>query len=116
MSKFTDSFFLFPIKIYDPYSQRRSMEFEEDVNVRTEGEWIGGQVRIPAEVLSTMTWQDGYSNGKPLDEVREEGFDLTIVYIDLYGEFICTWPRKKFEEKINEFMARQPKREEDLHL
>jgi len=117
MNKFTDGFFMFPIKIYDSLSLGRAMEFEESVGMKADADWISGAAKVPAKELEAMTWQDGYSNGRAIDEVREEGFDLTIIYLESYGEFICTWPRKKFEEKLNEFMAKQPKEKgEDLVL
>lgn len=105
--KFTDCFFAFPIKMYDPVSLRKSQEYEEDVMVHREADWVQAIARIRDTDLDKMYYQDWYSEGRSAEEVREEGFDLTMVYVDLYGEFLCVWPRKKFEEKLNEFMARR---------
>lgn len=117
MVKFTDKFFAFPIKIYDGASLSQAMEAEETLNMRLEADWISGVCRVPAADMETVIYQDGYSNGRTIEQVKEEGFDLTVVYLDRYGEFICTWGRKKFEEKLNEFMARQPQeRENNLTL
>ncbi len=117
MNKFTDRFFTFPIKIYDSASLIRVMEAEESMNMKMEGEWISGVARVPSKDMFDITWQDGYSNGRSIEEVNKEGFDLTIVYIERYGEFTCTWPRRKFEEKLNAFMATQPEeKQEDLTI
>ncbi len=116
MNKFTDRFFAFPIKIYDSLSLGRAMEFEESVGMKADAEWITGVARISAKDLENITWQDGYSNGRTIVEVKEEGFDLTIVYTEIWGEYICMWTRKKFEEKLNEFMARQPQEKEENNL
>ena len=79
--------------------------------MKIDAEWISGVCRVPAADIETIIYHNGYPNGRDLEEVRKEGFDLTVVYLDRYGELICTWSRKKFEEKLNEFMARQPKEE-----
>jgi hypothetical protein len=113
MNKFTDKFFAFPIKIYDSFSLKRSEEYEEDVNMRMEADWISGIARVPVEELYGIMWNDGYSNGRTIEDVKVEGFDLTIIYSERYGELICTWPRKKFEDKLNDFMARQPEVKEE---
>ena len=108
--KFTDQFFAFPIKIYDGASLKQVEDMEE-ANIHMEVDWISGTVKVPYKDLGDMTWQDGYSNGRSVEEVREEGFDLTVVYLDRYGEFTCTWPRKKFEEKLNDFVGKQEQKE-----
>lgn len=118
MNKFTERFFAFPIKIYDSSSLKQGQLFEEDPNVIIEGDWISGIARVGLLELENMSWQDGYSSGRSIDEVREEGFDTTVIYFETHGEYVCTWPRKKFEEKLNDFVAKQPKEEieEDLAL
>lgn len=104
--KFTDKFFSFPIKIYDSQSLRRAEEMEE-ANIHMDPDWISGWTKVSyKDLLEGFTWQDGYSNGRTIEEVKEEGFDLTIVYIERYGEYTCTWNRKKFEEKLNDFMEK----------
>jgi|SRR5579885_3355627 len=104
--KYTDKFFTFPIKIYDSRSLKTAEQME-DANIHMDPEWISGWTRVHyKDLLQGFTWQDGYSNGRSVDEVREEGFDLTIVYIEAYGEYTCTWDRKTFENKLNAFMTK----------
>jgi len=108
MSKFTDDFFTFPIKVYDGFSLKKAME-EEDKDA-TEApvpiDWVAGWVKIPARDLYKMMWHDGFSRERNVKDVAEEGFDLTIVVSAVWGEFVCTWSRKKFEAKLDEFMAK----------
>lgn len=106
MGKFTDDFFVFPIKIYDGFSLKKAMEQEgkEDTDTPVPIDWIVGHVRIPARDLHKIVWHDGFSRERTVGDVAEKGFDLTIVSSDIYGEFICTWSRKKFEAKLDEFM------------
>ena len=108
MGKFTDDFFMFPIKVYDGFSLKKALEAEDKET--TEGplaiDWVMGYARIPAKDLSRMMWHDGFSRERSVEDVANNGFDLTIVVSDMHGEFVSTWPRKRFEEKINEFMEK----------
>lgn len=106
MSKFTDDFFSFPIKIYDGFSLKKAMKEEEDTDGPVPIDWIVGQVRLPAKDLHRMMWHDGFSRDRTVSDVAENGFDMTSVVHDDYGEFMCTWPRKKFEQKLDEFMEK----------
>ena len=105
MGKFTDDYFGFPIKIYDGFSFKKALEEEdkEGVDGPVPIDWVMGHVKLPAKDLHKLMWHDGFSRDRPVSEVAEHGFDLTIVVCEPHGEFICTWPRKKFEEKLNEF-------------
>jgi hypothetical protein len=108
MGRFTDDFFGFPIKVYDGFSVKKAMEAEDKET--TEGpvpiDWVSGWARLPARDLGKMMWHDGFSRERSVEDVAKEGFDVTIVVSDFHGEFVCTWTRKKFEEKINEFMEK----------
>lgn len=99
MTKFTDNFFRFPIKSYN--EDKWDDEYEKN-----EKFWVTGSARIPFEELSEVSWWEGLSKGKTVDDYLEKGTDVTIVYSINYGYYVCTWPIKKFEEKLNEFMAK----------
>lgn len=96
--KHTDNFFLFPIKCYD---ERILAEDEEETR-----EWVLGYGRFPMSELYEITWQDTYSKDRTSEEASKNGPDLTKVYSARYGEFICMWPRKKFENKLNDYMEK----------
>lgn len=108
MGKFTEEYFVFPIKIYDGYSLKRAMKQEEESE--NEGpvpvDWVLGHVRIPGRDMYKAIWHDGFSRERTVSEVADKGFDLTVVLSDVYGDFVCTWPRKKFEAKLDEFMEK----------
>ena len=112
MDKFTDDVFGFPIKIYDGFSLRKAMEQEEkeEISEPVPADWVMGYVRIPGRGLERLIWHDGFSRERSVKEVAESGFDLTIIVSDVYGDFACTWPRRKFEEKLNEFMEKHKER------
>jgi len=94
--KHTDKFFLFPVKVYND-------EATED-NIEENNEWVLGYARLPIEQCYTITWFDTYTKGKDLKEVADKGCDLTRVLSKEYGVYICLWPRKKFEAKLNDYI------------
>jgi len=106
--KFTDSFFSFPIKIYDKESIEGYLKVDDILGDRgTEPDWIVGIMKIPAQwfVDDKVSWLDGYTRGRSLEEINREGFDITQVDVD--GDiYTCAWERRKFEEKLNEFMEK----------
>jgi len=109
MGKFTDDFFSFPIKVYDGFSLKKAMEREERDNTDEPVpiDWVVGWVKIPGRDLGKLMWHDGFSRERRVEDVAKEGFDTTIVVSDIYGDFVCTWPRKKFEQKLDEFMEKR---------
>lgn len=108
MTKFTDEFFGFPIKIYDGFSLKKALEEEdkEGVDGPIPIDWIVGYVKLPAKDLHKLMWHDGFSRDRIVSDVAENGFDVTTVVCEPHGEFMCTWPRKKFETKLDEFMEK----------
>lgn len=44
-----------------------------------------------------------FSRNKTIEDVKANGFDCTIVYLKYGKEIGCSWPPKKFEEKLNAF-------------
>lgn len=101
--KFTDNFFRFPIKVY--HMEKTDTSDHEDDPV-VEGDWVQGYARVSFEELDFLNWHEGFSKNVPTKQVSDQGCDLTIIYTERFGRYICLWPIKKFEEKINEFMAR----------
>lgn len=113
MSKFTDEFFEFPVKVYDSFSLRKVEEEEDSMNLRLDMDWVSGKAKVHVhDLLKGFYYQESFS-GKTVEEVKEEGFDYTSVFVTEYGEFICTWPIRKFEAKINDFMAKHLIEEEE---
>jgi hypothetical protein len=109
MNKFTDNFFGFPIKVYDDFSAKKAMDAEDKdtTNEPVPIDWIVGWAKIPVSDLHKLMWHDGFSRDRKVEQVASEGFDLTMVCSNTLGDFVCTWPKKKFEEKINEFMEKR---------
>lgn len=101
--KFTEKFFSFPIKIYDGFSLEKALKEEEVTDEPKDADWISGTFKLPASELASMAWHDGFSRNRNVEEVAKEGFDITVICSNSYGDMTCMWPRKKFEEKLNEF-------------
>lgn len=107
MVKFTDSFFSFPIRIYDGDSMEKHLRVSEMLEQNIEPEWVVGIMKVPAQwfVDDKINWVDSYSRGRGVEDVEREGFDTT--HVDIDGSlYCCVWERRKFEDKLNEFMER----------
>lgn len=102
---FTDQFFSFPIKVYDGVSARMAEKLEESLGTPQEADWHRGVARLPIQEFEEgrIYWFDAFSQGRNVDE---DGFDTTHIYSEKFGNFTCTWDRKKFEEKLNEFVEK----------
>jgi hypothetical protein len=116
--KFTDTFFAFPIKIYDGFSLKKALEREEKEDSETPEpiDWISGVGRLPAKEIRKISWYDGFSREMTVEQAAKNGFDQTIIVSPNYGDFTCVWPRKKFEEKLNEFMDKINEVKKDLEI
>lgn len=101
--KFTDRFFGFPIKVYNPKEEDDlGLDRGDDGSV----DWVAGTVKLPMEDLRNISWYDGYDKSRDPEDVYNKGFDMTVVCSEVHGQFNCVWKREKFEEKLNEFMER----------
>lgn len=105
--KYTDTFFKFPIKIYDGYSALTAEKEEDKISEET-GEYSPvpvsftvGVKAIPLDAISG--WMDVYTKEHTLEEVDAHGFPHTLVSTE-HGDYLCTWKRKYFEEKLNKFV------------
>jgi hypothetical protein len=96
--KHTDKFFLFPIKA-------RNEEFHDD-DLDKSDDWVLGYARMPINELYEITWFDCFSKGKDMADLVKKGSDLTRVCSERFGHYICLWDRKKFEQKLNDYMEK----------
>lgn len=99
--KHTDKFFLFPVKVYN-----EDFNGLEEDDIAGNKEWVLGYARLPIECLYDIIWYDTYSLGKNVEDVSKDGCDLTGVYHERYGKFTCLLPRKKFENKLNDYIEK----------
>lgn len=102
--KHTDKFFLFPIKVYNE-------SFKDDEPEDTD--WVLGYARLPLGELYDITWFDCYTKGKEVADVSKKGPDLTQIYSERFGRYICLWDRKKFESKLNDYIEKLEKQIQD---
>ena len=106
--KFTETFFKFPIRIYDNVSIVKNMKREmknqdEDDEEISIPDWVRGEARIPHWALPNIFYSDAYSTGRQPEHVAEEGFDTTFISSIEFGEFECMWKVGKFERELDAF-------------
>jgi hypothetical protein len=101
---YTDDFFSFPIRVY---KKEKAID-EAELNY-SDVEWALGMARLPRVLLKEQRiyWYEGFSRDRTMEDVVDNGFDLTIVCTEEFGEFTCGWKREKFEQKLNEFMNKE---------
>jgi hypothetical protein len=104
--EYTQEFFSVPIRIYNGFDYRKEMEKEEALSVPADPPWVTGWAALHRSVFEQgkVYWYDGFSRARTIEEVENDGFDLTIISTVDYGDFVCTWQKRKFEKKLNEFM------------
>lgn len=108
MAKFTDRYFSFPIKVYDGFSLKKTMEQEENSDEPLDADWVAGTIRIHGKEFEegNVFWHEGFSKTMTVAEVAKSGFDTTVIYAENCGEFTCTWRKGKFESELNDFMEK----------
>lgn len=117
-----EKFFEFPVKLYDPESLisleikklRGEEEFEteddEEEIYLPEADWAeSSKVCLPEDIIA---WIEGGDRGNKAKDLAEKGFPRCIVTIKenySIGVYECVWPKKKFEQRLNAFMAKRDK-------
>lgn len=97
--KYSETYFKFPIKVYNEKSIKEAKDYEEATGNPTETDWVEGIGKIKLEDI--LGWFDSYPEGVPQEEVAKNGFSETIVETKELGSMICTWNRKKFERELD---------------
>lgn len=113
---YTDKFFTFPIRIYDPESiidiqMEREQAMREgaapDEIPKMRPNWIVAKQKcLPEDIIA---YSETFSEDKnDFEAIERDGFPSCLVYLDgMNDTFMCTWPLKKFEEKLNEFVEKR---------
>jgi len=105
--KYSEKFFKFPVKLYltKDVEERDELETRLGIELKAESkedlEYVVGWESVDIEDI--CGFGTIFSRNKTLEQVREEGFDCTLVYMKYGKEIGCSWPPKKFEEKLNNF-------------
>lgn len=104
--KYTDRFFKFPVKLYltKDIDQRSDLEAKLGIELKREDnelDYIIGWESI--DIDDICGFGTIFSRNKSLEDVRNDGFDCTVVYLKYGKEIGCSWSPKKFEEKLNQF-------------
>lgn len=104
--KYSEKFFKFPVKLYltKDVEERDELETRLGVELKVEKEdleYVVGWESVDVEDI--CGYGTIFSRNRTLEQVREEGFDCTLVYLKYGKEIGCSWSPKKFEEKLNQF-------------
>jgi len=102
--KYTERFFEFPIRIYDRFTAEKAETIEKMKDIPQEGDWAAGKIKIPHNEITT--WCDYFDSTQGVDGVREEGFKYTLVSTEHEGCCICVWEKRKFEQKLDEYVTK----------
>lgn len=123
--KYTDRFFRFPVRLYltkdlekgrddiNELEERLGMTFPKDEEAEEEIEpesIIGWEKVFLEDVCGFGTL---FSRGKAIVDVKEQGFDCTLVYLKFGKEVGCAWAPELFEQRLNEHAAKLQQIEED---
>lgn len=111
---YTDKWFSFPVRIYDMEHIMEIQRLREEAIAegkeppKMEPDWIAGMQECDPEDIS------GVGDSVTEDETNfakltKEGFMCSTVSIKGLGEYLCTWNREKFKNKLNEFMQKREK-------
>lgn len=104
--KYTERFFKFPIRLYLTKDVQERYELEEKLNIELSSDdddldyVIGWEHVDPDEIFG---YGSVFSRNRTLEEVKEKGFDCTIVYLRNGKEIASSWSPKKFAEKLDSF-------------
>lgn len=94
--KFTDEFFLLPVRVFH-YDLE---DFEET------GDDVIGWARVHYTSFQLATWHEGYPVGiTPIEAKAVDSLPLTIIRCPEVT-YYCTWGIKEFERKLNAFMQK----------
>lgn len=114
---YTNKYFKFPIIMYDGISIENILESEEKqmeahgaITDNLVPEFCVGWARVPYKEFENqdVMWLDTYKKGDTIEDVKKDkrGFQETLIVTKHWGEFVCAWTMKEFEEKLNAFMKK----------
>lgn len=104
MPKFTDTFFLIPVRVY--HTELEDLEADDAT-----GDFATAWCRIPCEdFYNGACWYQAYPQGTMGIQTAEKGFELTIIRT-ANCSYLCTWPMKEFERELNKFMKKMEEME-----
>lgn len=106
--KYTDKFFKFPVKLYltKDLEQRDLLGKSDDED---EPEYVLGWESV--DISDICGYGTIFSKGRTISEVKEDGFDSTVVYLKYGKEVGCSWSPEKFESRLNLFYEKLTNRE-----
>lgn len=96
--------FTFPIRIFDGHSAKKAKQEFDTYGTKEPIDYIIGQSSVPfGEVRG---WHDSFLPHRDIADVKERGFDSTVVITHTMGEFLCSWKRERFEANFESYMLK----------
>jgi hypothetical protein len=102
--KFSDKFFRFPVKLYmsKDIEERNRREENLGLEIEDEPEYLIGWDCV--DVNDIRGYGTIFSKGRTMADVKESGFDCTVIYLNYGREIGCAWSPEKFQMKLNQFV------------
>lgn len=104
---YSDKFFRFPVKLFLTKDLKDQQERAERLGIEIEDDELPDHVLgwDAVDVNDIRGFGTIFSKHMTLDDVRENGFDSTIIYLNYGREVGCCWPPDKFKQKLDEFVG-----------
>lgn len=112
--KTIDTFFKFPLRVFDPLSSRqaqkrieRSLDSEfAEAAPRERIEHAKGHAYLPYHEARNISFHDTFLPHRDVADVKARGFDSTVVICPMMGDVISVWPLEKFAQEYGDYMDR----------
>lgn len=105
--KYTDKLFRFPIRLADEaqiMDMGQRMSKGEDVSHEIV-DTIDSYTRLPI-IQGDLCWHEAFPPETDFKDLMKEGLQTTLVTSEKFGDFMCSWNMKKFEEELNKHMEK----------
>jgi hypothetical protein len=102
----SERLFKFPIKLYHQFYLNKAEEEERESSPDTpiEASWVEGYARVHIDEI--VGWYETFSRGMSMEKIEKKGPDITLVQTERQGDFMCLWPRRRFEIEYDEYMEK----------
>jgi len=115
----SQEFFCFPVIMYDSLSFKSAIKeetkMEEDYNIALEQhvpiDYVVGEYCTRIEEIEG--WSDIYTREMTIEDVKEQGFNATEIYVKNDAPLVCPLKRKEFEKLYDKFIMSHLEEEEE---
>ena len=102
--KYSDRFFKFPVRVTDIYLAESLEKKAELSGEKPSIPTVDGYIKLPYSDIEG--YQEMYPPETDFEDVINKGFQCTLVFTKKHGDILCSWDLKKFEEKLDGYVAK----------